>query len=1360
MLKEEIIFPGSGLDTDSDERFLSKGDSNYRLHMIPNQFGAEYVLTNLKGNTQKSHSFSHDSDYAGAYYTCIGTCYDDVRDAIYLFIHSSFGNHSILRFNFNGETFDKICFDHTGLGFELEYPITDAFMIGDWLHFNPRTSSPRAINVQWAYYDWVTYTPFTGVDRAPGDYVRYFNKVYVALATTDSNNPPSVPEEYEFVDYCYEDTYPVNGNALDGSVTSSTYFKYRDFYNTPTLHPQAPTTEVSTNSSYEYNNIRGRRFQFCFRHYVKDQGYTISSQYTDIIAAPAQETNLGEIEGDITSWNEINVSIPSQFEQYGTYWYDHNTLLEFAEILFREGPDDDWKVAERIRHTDIVDKIVSTGKDFYTVSFLNDRAYEVVDNASVDKGFNALPITADSQWSLDGERSAYGGITEGRDLTLETDVTMTPGEREIAIDVKSGATLDTTNGTHTFTKSWNETTQKWDYVSGTITNSGVAQNEVIQCTPFGQTFYKKLTAATYTNSEYADAIVELLAAASIQAVNSGGGTITISFSFDFSFDSFAVYRYTSSSANSTAYKAGSFKNGAWHLFCLLYYDDILRMDEPVVDDDMRVYVETLPEVLDDTQDSTNYQRYIEWEINHKPPPWAKYWRWGYAGNQTIQKFWQYNVAAVTYNQTRGNGTDTWTSIDISPLQNLADDTDTSLDHYFPNSTIDAYSWEPGDRMRFVTKDIAVPSDYDGLRVAASNDDYEILEYDDINHLIYIDDLAGPVSNPQTIIIEIYRPKKQTGTTVYYEFGELYKTYEDSNGELAHRGPLVDQDGATGAEGRFDSGDVFVISRLFSLDFNTPAGTAAAVVESASWSDFHDSEGWGKGKAGIYTGIGQKYLNNIRYGNRYSPNSQVSGVSTFDFLDYAELGFDYGKITAMRQVGHTLRVIFERNTASVMVNRTQFVNADGVSQILKSDQVLGSVQYSDYHYGTVFPESVTLRDRTVYFFDVYRDAFVQDSPNGVIPISDNKMRKYFRDKAAIIRTTGVENVTVFSGYDYVQDLLFVVFDIDDDADRDNCILYHDKTNRWVSHHAWETDISETEFPLAMTTPETAGTSGARISMSYSFSYGLNTTNFSTTDTDTWSGTHFFTGTSNYHVNKGASITVTAYVTGDAALYNLISFVITDPDGGDTAVMSNYVGSGNTYTYTNTASKSGYLQITCKLSGSGAVTSGDACSVFWLPSVSQTVMPKMAPGVAEFCSVIGEDLYIHNDSATYNNFWGVQYDSKLKVVGNVAPNVVKEFLAMAIHTNKPWDVEQILIPATINYPDGMESEIPEGRFEEDEGVLRSDYLCNMKTTSSSTSILDLLNGDNLRGYIIEHTLVNDDTTEVYLFKVDVSSLPSKM
>jgi hypothetical protein len=92
-------------------------------------------------------------------------------------------------------------------------------------------------------------------------------------------------------------------------------------------------------------------------------------------------------------------------------------------------------------------------------------------------------------------------------------------------------------------------------------------------------------------------------------------------------------------------------------------------------------------------------------------------------------------------------------------------------------------------------------------------------------------------------------------------------------------------------------------------------------------------------------------------------------------------------------------------------------------------------------------------------------------------------------------------------------------------------------------------------------------------------------------------------------------------------------------------------------------------------------------------------------------------------------------------------------MAIHSNKGWDVSYVAIPADETYAYGMQSKIPESRFTKREGVFYSSYLRNQLTNSAAVTTLDLVRGEVLRGYYLEHRIENTDTTEVKLFKVDV-------
>jgi len=54
-IRQEILFPNSGLNQDDDLRYLGLGDSPYRLNILVGEDGANGVITNMKGNELVSY---------------------------------------------------------------------------------------------------------------------------------------------------------------------------------------------------------------------------------------------------------------------------------------------------------------------------------------------------------------------------------------------------------------------------------------------------------------------------------------------------------------------------------------------------------------------------------------------------------------------------------------------------------------------------------------------------------------------------------------------------------------------------------------------------------------------------------------------------------------------------------------------------------------------------------------------------------------------------------------------------------------------------------------------------------------------------------------------------------------------------------------------------------------------------------------------------------------------------------------------------------------------------------------------------------------------------------------------------------
>lgn len=96
------IFPGTGLDSDSDLLAIEQGDSRYRLNVILSEDGNYQVLANVEGNTLRNYSLPAGTNVIK------GFVEDKENKAGIYFIHNSNNNHSIVRFNSEDNSFTSI----------------------------------------------------------------------------------------------------------------------------------------------------------------------------------------------------------------------------------------------------------------------------------------------------------------------------------------------------------------------------------------------------------------------------------------------------------------------------------------------------------------------------------------------------------------------------------------------------------------------------------------------------------------------------------------------------------------------------------------------------------------------------------------------------------------------------------------------------------------------------------------------------------------------------------------------------------------------------------------------------------------------------------------------------------------------------------------------------------------------------------------------------------------------------------------------------------------------------------------------------------------------------------------------------
>lgn len=160
------------------------------------------------------------------------------------------------------------------------------------------------------------------------------------------------------------------------------------------------------------------------------------------------------------------------------------------------------------------------------------------------------------------------------------------------------------------------------------------------------------------------------------------------------------------------------------------------------------------------------------------------------------------------------------------------------------------------------------------------------------------------------------------------------------------------------------------------------------------------------------------------------------------------------------------------------------------------------------------------------------------------------------------------------------------------------------------------------------------------------------------------------------------------------------------------------------------------------------------MLWITKYHERAIDWMQSLSLGFISFMGGDVWVHNsDKVPRNNFFGEQKYSEVGIVANEKADVIKLLDSIGIHSDGEWSVESVTIPKTLNFPNGMYSKIPKGRFVKRDGVYQAAFLRNMKTSSGTISTIEAIRGEHLRGNAAYLVLKNTNTNECKLFKVEI-------
>lgn len=150
--------------------------------------------------------------------------------------------------------------------------------------------------------------------------------------------------------------------------------------------------------------------------------------------------------------------------------------------------------------------------------------------------------------------------------------------------------------------------------------------------------------------------------------------------------------------------------------------------------------------------------------------------------------------------------------------------------------------------------------------------------------------------------------------------------------------------------------------------------------------------------------------------------------------------------------------------------------------------------------------------------------------------------------------------------------------------------------------------------------------------------------------------------------------------------------------------------------------------------------------------------------KFISFKNGRLWLHRSNETFNNFYGVQYDSKLLMICNIEPMQSKMLQVVEeIANGSQWDCSDIGTPRGQSseliglYDKANPGNLP-ADFKQYENRYSGNVMRDKNTPNMLPSDYPLLCGDVMRSDVFSILLLNDKTTKQNLYEVDLYLSPS--
>lgn len=302
-----------------------------------------------------------------------------------------------------------------------------------------------------------------------------------------------------------------------------------------------------------------------------------------------------------------------------------------------------------------------------------------------------------------------------------------------------------------------------------------------------------------------------------------------------------------------------------------------------------------------------------------------------------------------------------------------------------------------------------------------------------------------------LFFEVYSPKAETDTTIFFECGTLRTVATD----FANNNNTVTFDiSANTIEGdmMFQNIEVKGYSNSTTVNATAEALPTDDSLDQAYKVLIRKIDGTKAGavwstNAGkpliVYDGKQtNRNKSKIRYSGKYIQGTSINPISSFDAFSQEEVPYENGEITSLvrtsklQNEGSVMLAICERETASLYIGEQVFNDTTGSQIVSVSDKVIGTVRNLKGGFGCVHKKSVFSYGGNVYWWDNNKKKVLKYGVNGLLPISDIGMSSHFLDKSG----------DAVGFFDPFLDIYHIRF-----TSETVSVGFSNKRNRWVSFY---------------------------------------------------------------------------------------------------------------------------------------------------------------------------------------------------------------------------------------------------------------------------------------------------------------------